>query len=155
MTQEFVAQNPHFESVVHDIVERHGLARTLGYRVDLVEPGRVDLLLDAGPHVSQQHGYVHAGAITAVVDTACGCAAISLAKPGREVVTVEFKVNFINPARADRFRCIGRVIKAGRTLSLCEGEVWPADGDGPMVAKMQTTMMVWLPDARRSENTES
>lgn len=149
MIGKMVVHNPDYEAVVRQIVAHHGLARTLGYRVDRVEPGRVDLLLESGPHLSQQHGYTHAGALTAVVDTACGCAAISLARTGHEVLTVEFKVNFINPARGVRFRCIGRVIKAGRTLSLCEGEVWPADGDGPLIAKMQTTMMTWKPDDDR------
>jgi uncharacterized protein (TIGR00369 family) len=92
---------------------------------------------------------VHAGAITAVADSACGYAAASLMPADRDVLTVEFKVNLLSPARGDRFRATGEVVRAGRTLTVCSAEVvaWADNGTGEpeaslvRVALMQATMM--------------
>lgn len=121
-----------------------GLMRTLGAELVAVESGLVRIALQPRPELTQQHGYIHAGAITSVVDSACGYAALSVAPAGCEVLTVEFKVNFMRPAQADRFLAIGRVIKAGRTLTICQGEVIGerADGSEPVtIALMQATVM--------------
>jgi uncharacterized protein (TIGR00369 family) len=94
--------------------------------------------------LTQQHGFVHAGIITAIVDSACGYAALSLMPPGVGVLTIEFKVNLLNPAAGIRFVARGQVVKPGRTIMVCTGEVVAerADGTQQTVALMQATMMV-------------
>ena len=94
--------------------------------------------------LSQQHGYLHAGAVTSIVDSACGYAALTQAPPDREVVTAEFKINLMRPALGRRFLAIGRVQNAGRTLTVCTGEVraYPGEGeDFKVVALMQATIV--------------
>ena len=119
-----------------------GLMATLGAELVHVSPGEVHIAWRRRAELSQQHGYMHAGAVTSVVDTACGYAALTVAPPGHEVLTVEFKVNFMRPALADRFLAIGKVIKAGKTLTVCQGEVTAEQGAGQtVVALMQATIM--------------
>jgi len=116
--------------------------RTLGAELIHVAHGEVHIALHPRPEFSQQHGYVHAGALTSVVDTACGYAAMTVAPGGHEVLTVEFKVNFMRPAVADRFLAIGKVIKAGKTLTVCHGEIIGERGPGQdSIAIMQATIM--------------
>ncbi|MEG0226973.1 MAG: PaaI family thioesterase, partial [Comamonas sp.] len=86
-----------------------GLMQTLGATLTLVEDGEVHIALPFSAHLSQQHGYVHAGAVTSVVDSACGYAALTRAAPGQEIVTAEFKINFLRPALGERFVAVGRV----------------------------------------------
>ncbi|MGH3319213.1 MAG: PaaI family thioesterase [Streptosporangiaceae bacterium] len=117
--------------------------RTLGVEVVDLARGRVTLDLPFRADLCQQQGYVHAGALTSVVDSACGYAALSAMPPGREVLTVEFKVNLLAPGRAERFRATGIVVRSGRTLTICRGEVTAIAGGKPgsLVAVMQATMM--------------
>jgi uncharacterized protein (TIGR00369 family) len=127
---------------------RQPLMKTLGAELTQVKPGEVHIEV---PHLTantQQHGYMHGGAVTSIVDSACGYAALSLMPPGQEVVTVEFKVNFLSPAKGERFVAVGRVVKPGRTLTVCTGEVlaYPAGGGEPKaVAVMQATMIAVSP----------
>jgi len=117
---------------------------TLGASLEFVDEGEVRIALPFSSHISQQHGYVHAGAITSVVDSACGYAALTKAPAGCEVVSVEFKINLLRPALGKRFLAIGRVVNAGRTLTVCAGELhaFAADNSGyKVVALMQATMM--------------
>ena len=115
---------------------------SLGAQLTHVAPGEVHIEMPGSPQWSQQHGYLHAGAITSIVDSACGYAALTLMPEGFEVLTVEFKVNLLSPAIGPRFRAVGRVLRAGRTISVCSGEVLALDGQGPKtVALMQATMM--------------
>ena len=108
----------------------------------------VHIAMPFSPHLSQQHGYVHAGAITSIVDSACGYAALTKAPQGGEVVTAEFKTNFMRPALGDRFLAIGRVQSSGRSLTVCTGEVRAftgADAAYKVVALMQATMVNVVP----------
>lgn len=105
-----------------------GLMETLGAELVHVADGEVRIALYPRHELSQQHGYVHAGALTSVVDSACGYAALTAAPPGSDVLTVEFKINFMRPAVAERFLAIGRVIKSGKTLTVCHGEVLAEQG---------------------------
>lgn len=122
-----------------------GLMRTLGAELVSVNDGEVCIALPFSAHLSQQHGYVHAGAITSIVDSACGYAALTKAPPGFEVVTAEFKINLMRPAIGHRFVAIGKVRSAGRLLTICTGEVRAfADADTPdckVVALMQATIV--------------
>lgn len=120
-----------------------GLMTTLGARLVSVAAGEVVIELFPTPGLTQQHGYMHAGAITSVVDSACGYAALSLADADHEVLTIEFKVNFMRPAKAERFIATGKVVKAGRTISVCQGEVIAQTaGTASSIALMQATMML-------------
>src|SRR5687768_5395528 len=123
--------------------------RTLGVTLERVAPGEVDLALPFRTELTQQHGFLHAGIVTAVVDSACGYAALSLMETGAAVLSVEFKVQLLAPARGEWFRGSGRVIRAGRTLTVVMGELRalaqqpaePAGNDGEVVAVMTGTMM--------------
>ena len=119
-----------------------GLMTTLGAELVLIAPGEVRIALLPRPELSQQHGYIHAGALTSVLDSACGYAALTVAPTGLDVLTVEFKINFVRPAVADRFVAIGKVAKAGKTLTVCQGEVVGERGSRrETVAVMQATII--------------
>lgn len=119
-----------------------GLMTTLGAELVLIAPGEVRIALLPRPELSQQHGYIHAGALTSVLDSACGYAALTVAPVGLDVLTVEFKINFVRPAVADRFVAIGKVAKAGKTLTVCQGEVVGERGSRrETVAVMQATII--------------
>lgn len=121
---------------------RQTIMQSLGARLVDVRPGLVSIVAPFNGDFTQQHGFMHAGAITAIVDSACGYAAYSLMPPDTEVLTVEFKVNLLSPARGDQFIATGRVVKHGRTLTFCEGEVRAKSGDDErLIATMSTTMM--------------
>jgi uncharacterized protein (TIGR00369 family) len=119
-----------------------GLMTTLGAQLVQVSPGEVQIELLPRPDLSQQRGYIHAGALTSVLDSACGYAALTVAPAGFDVLTVEFKINFMRPAVADRFMAVGKVRKAGKTLTVCEGEVIGVRGtERTAIAVMQATIM--------------
>jgi uncharacterized protein (TIGR00369 family) len=123
--------------------------RMLDVTLERIAPGEVTLTLPFRPDLTQQHGFLHAGVVTAVVDSACGYAALTLMEPGVAVLSVEFKVQLLSPARGTWFRALGRVVRAGRTLTVVMGELRalarpPADsvmGEGEVVALMTGTMM--------------
>lgn len=130
------------EKLVSDSFHAQGLMRTLGAELALVADGEVHIALPFSPALSQQHGYVHAGAVTSVVDSACGYAALTKAPAGFEVVTAEFKVNFLRPAIGERFLAIGKVVNAGKLLAVCTGEVRAFTGaSAKVVALMQATIV--------------
>jgi uncharacterized protein (TIGR00369 family) len=116
----------------------------LGAQLRLVEPGQTEIVLPYRQELSQQHGFIHAGIVTAVADSACGYAALSLMPPGVGVLTIEFKVNLLNPASGLRLVARGQVVKPGRTLMVCTGDVTAEQEDGAArpVALMQATIMV-------------
>ena len=119
-----------------------GLMKTLGAQLASVAEGEVHIALPFSAALSQQHGYVHAGAITSAVDSACGYAALTRAPAGCEVVTAEFKINFMRPAIGERFLAIGRVVSAGKLLTVCAGEVQALSGTGSkVIAVMQATIV--------------
>lgn len=101
--------------------------RLLGAELLGVEPGRVEIGLEFRDDLTQQHGALHAGATAAIADSACGYAALTLMEPGAAVLSVEYKVNMLAPAVGNRFVAVGRVVRAGRTLTVCTGEVRAAD----------------------------
>ena len=119
-----------------------GLMATLGATLGRVEAGRVEIILPVSATVSQQHGFVHGGAVAAVADSAAGYAALSLAPAGVEVLTTEFKINFVAPAAGERLVARGRVVKAGRTLTLTQTEVFAETaGQEKLVALLTATLM--------------
>ncbi len=121
---------------------RQGLMATLGASLGEVAPGRVEVLLTPGPAVSQQHGFVHAGAVSAIADSAAGYAGLTLMPADAGILTAEFKINLLAPAVGDRIVARGRVVKAGRTLTLAQAEVFAqADGREKLVAFLSATLM--------------
>ena len=119
-----------------------GLMRTLGASLRQVVDGEVQIALPYDKALSQQHGFLHAGAVTSVVDSAVGYAALTKAPPGYEVVTAEFKINLLRPAIGDRFVAIGKVQNAGKMLTVCTGEVHAFTGEtSKVVALMQATIV--------------
>jgi len=122
--------------------DRQLFMRTIGARLLSVEPGQVVIEWPFSSSLTQQHGFLHAGVVAAVADSACGYAALSLMPQGAGVLSVEFKVNLLRPAAGERFRAIGKVVRAGRTLSVCGAEVQAQQaGQETTIAVMQGTMM--------------
>lgn len=121
---------------------KQGLMATLGATLLLVAEGDVQIVLTPGDAVCQQHGFVHAGAVSAIADSAAGYAALTLMPPERGVLTTEFKINLLAPAMGERIIARGRVIKAGRTLTLAQADVVAEqDGRERLVAYLTATMM--------------
>jgi len=119
--------------------DRQGMMTTLGVEVTAVEPGRVEMSLRHDDRFTQQHGFLHAGAVASVLDTACGYAAFSVMPPEAAVLTATYTVNLLAPAAGERFTITGEVVRAGRTLVVCRGEAF-TDGDQRPFAVMQATM---------------
>ena len=136
-------QDPNFEARVRASFARQNLNRLIGATLTGVAPGAVEITLPFREDLSQQHGFVHGGIVGAIVDSACGYAALTLSPPDAEVLTVEFKINFVAPARGDRMIARGRVTKPGRTLSVCAGDVFGvSEGEERLIATTLATMMV-------------
>ena len=125
---------------MRDSFVRQRFMATLGATLDVVRPGEVHIGFAHREDLTQQHGYLHAGVLASVSDSACGYAALSLMEPGCGVLSVEFKINMLAPASAARFVAIGRVVRSGRTITVCSGEVRAEYGTSPL-AVMQATMM--------------
>jgi uncharacterized protein (TIGR00369 family) len=119
--------------------ERQGMMTTLGVRLASVERGQVTLALGHDPRFTQQHGFMHAGAVAAVLDTACGYAAFSVMPPEAAVLTVSYSINLMAPAAGETFTMTGSVLRAGRTLVTCRGEAFADERAAPFAA-MQATM---------------
>jgi uncharacterized protein (TIGR00369 family) len=115
---------------------------TLGATLGGISPGFVEIVLRPDPSISQQHGFVHAGAVSAIADTAAGYAALTLMPAGRGVLTTEFKINLMAPAVGDRIFARGKVVKAGRTLTVAQTEVFAETaGQEKLIALLTATMM--------------
>lgn len=119
--------------------DRQGMMTTLGVEVTAVEPGRVEMSLRHDDRFTQQHGFLHAGAVASVLDTACGYAAYSVMPPEAAVLTATYTINLLAPAAGERFTITGEVVRAGRTLVVCRGEAFADSGKRPF-AVMQATM---------------
>ena len=140
--KRFDPRDPSYECRVRASFARQRVMHTIGARLVRVEPGEVELELPFREDLTQQHGFLHAGIVTTLVDSACGYAALSLMDAESAVLSVEYKVNLLAPAVGDRMRAVGRVVKPGRTLLVCTGEVTAVTGEAEsVVTMMQTTMM--------------
>ncbi|MFD5122475.1 PaaI family thioesterase [Streptomyces sp. NPDC058385] len=115
----------------------------LGARLTRIAPGVVHIVLPARPEVTQQHGYFHAGATSSIADSAGGYAAFTLFPENTDVLTVEYKINLLAPALGNHLEAVGTVLKAGRTLTVCQLEVFAAQDDGArkLVANGQQTLI--------------
>jgi uncharacterized protein (TIGR00369 family) len=135
-------KNPDFERLVRESFSKQEVMETLGARLARVAPGEVEIELPYRASLTQQHGFLHAGVVTAALDSSCGYAAFSLMPPGAGVLSVEFKVNLLAPAKGDRLVARGRVVRAGRTISVCQADgVMVSGGEEVPVATMLATIM--------------
>lgn len=145
--------DPEYDARVRASFAKQQLMATLGVSIAEVAPGRVTLRLPFRADLTQQHGFLHAGAIAALADSACGYAALSLMPRDAAVLSIEFKINMLSPARGAMFVARGEVVRAGRTITVCRADVL-ASGEtaeagtgagaataGTLVATMQATMM--------------
>ena len=138
----FQPGDPAYESRVRASFARQSMMTVLGASLERVAPGEVDIRLPFRADLTQQHGFLHAGVTTTIADSACGYAALSLMEPGAGVLSVEFKINMLAPATGAHFVAIGRVVRSGRTLTVCRADVFSVKPDGEkLVATMQGTMM--------------
>jgi uncharacterized protein (TIGR00369 family) len=139
---DFAPQETDFEARVRASFARQRVMETIGARLSRVAPGEVEIELRFREDLTQQHGYLHAGIVAAVVDSACGYAALSLAPAGVEVLSIEFKLNLLSPARGERFVARARVRRAGRNVTVCAGDLYAVEGASEkVVATMLATMM--------------
>ena len=127
------------EARVRASLARQGMMATLGVELIAIERGRVQMALRHDDRLTQQHGFLHAGAVAAVLDSACGYAAYSVMPPEASVLTVTYTINLLAPAAGLRFTMTGQVVRAGRTLVVCRGEAFADDASRPFAA-MQATM---------------
>lgn len=133
---------PDFLERMQESFSRQKVMTTLGATLHHVSPGRVEIAMPFQEALTQQHGFLHAGVITTIVDSACGYAAYTLMPPDASVLTVEYHVNFLSPAQGTQFLARGTVIKAGRTLTVCSGEVLAWNGsEEKLIATMSATVM--------------
>ena len=138
----FAPVDPNFAARVRESFARQGAMRTIGAVLGDVQPGYCAIELAPGPAISQQHGFVHAGIVAAIVDSAGGYAGFTLFPADASVLTVEFKLNLLAPAQGERLVAEGFVVKSGRTLTITRGEVHAIDGPRrTLVALMQQTLM--------------
>lgn len=127
---------------VQDSFALQGAMQTLGAQITHLAAGAVDIGFDWAPGLTQQHGFIHAGMLSAALDSACGYAGFSLMPEDAGVLTIEFKINLLAPAQGQRFRCEGRVLKPGRTIVVAEGRAYAIDhGQEKLCATMQCTLM--------------
>jgi uncharacterized protein (TIGR00369 family) len=124
----FTPRDPDWEARVRASIARQAFMTMLGVEIAHLAPGEVDLALPYRADLTQQHGYFHAGGTATIADSAAGYAALSLYPKGTGVLTTEFKVNLLNPAKGERLVARGRVIKPGRTLTVCRSDVVGIEG---------------------------
>ena len=131
-----------FERRVRESFALQGAMTTLGAELTHLAAGEVDISLDWAAGLTQQHGFLHAGMVSTALDSACGYAGLTMMPANAAVLTIEFKVNLLAPAKGQRFRMEGRVIKPGRTITVTEGRAYAIDdGKEKLIATMACTLM--------------
>lgn len=139
---DFTPQDPYFETRVRENFSRQTMMHTIGATMTRVEPGLVAIELPFRADLCQQNGFLHGGVVTMIADSACGYAASTLIPANQDVLAVEFKVNLLSPAVGEKLVAVGRVIRAGRTLTVCAAEVTALSEDvNKVIAIMQGTVI--------------
>lgn len=127
---------------IEESFNRQGLAKALGFEMISAEKGRVEFAVPMSERVTQQQGAMHGGALGALADISCGYAALTVAPEGMEVTSVEYKINFAAAATGERVHCVGEVKRAGRTLAVCQAELFDVkEGERKSCGFMQATMI--------------
>ena len=134
--------NPNFDQEVRRSFAQQSVMNLIGASLSLVEPGIIEITLPYRRDLTQQNGYLHAGIVTTIADSACGYAAFTLMPSGAGVLSVEFKVNLLRPAKGDAFVARAEVIKPGKTLTVVRADVFALSEAGrTLIATMQGTMI--------------
>ncbi len=142
MENSFTPKNPQYKERVQLSFDRQQVMSTLGASIIAIEAGKVSIRMPYSQTLTQQHGFIHAGIISTVLDSACGYAAFSLMPENAAVLTIEYKINLLSPAKGDWFEAIGIVKKPGRNVTVADGEVYAHSGEGKkLVASMVGTLM--------------
>jgi uncharacterized protein (TIGR00369 family) len=126
--------------------DRQQMMQTIGATLDTVAPGRAEISLPFRADLTQQHGYLHAGVVATIADSACGYAAYTLMPADGSVLTVEYKINLLAPARGDRFVARAAVIRPGRTLTVAEADVYACTGDSEVRTATMLATLIALPN---------
>jgi len=138
----FEPQDPEYEKRVRESFGRQQVMQAIGASLTRILPGTVEIVLPFRGDLTQQHGFLHAGIISTIADSACGYAAYSLMPADAAVLTIEYKVNFLSPAQGDRMVARARVTKPGRTVSVCTCDVFAVtNGRERIIATMLGTLM--------------
>ena len=138
----FKPKDPQHRSRVEASFNQQQVMKTLSVEIESLQPGEIELIMPYGVAYTQQHGFMHAGIIATVLDNACGYAAFSLMPDDAAILTVEFKTNLLAPARGERFLFRGKVVKPGRTITVCEAQAFAVGGgEEKLVATMTGTLM--------------
>ncbi|MBU17340.1 MAG: phenylacetic acid degradation protein [Chloroflexi bacterium] len=139
----FEPRDPEFEAKVRSSFANQTAMQTLGAVMGKVEPGQVEIEMPFQAGLTQQHGFIHGGIVTSILDSACWYAAFSLIAPDSAVLTVEYKVNFMAPAKGERLVSRGQVLRPGASITVCKGDVVAYDGgEEKLVTTMLMTMMI-------------
>ncbi len=142
MTTEFIPADENYRKKVEKSFDRQQAMDTIGIMLEKVDPGRVVLNMPYNKAYTQQHGFVHAGILSTALDSACGYAAFSLMPKEAAVLSIEYKVNFLAPAKGEAFVITGQVLKAGKTVTVCQAEAYALKGGKKkLVAQMTGTIM--------------
>ena len=141
-----MAHDDGYQERIRSSFAKQGLMKTIGATLEHVSSGVVEVAMRPTDATSQQHGFTHAGAVAAIADSAAGYAALSLMPPGTGVLTTEFKINLVAPAAGNRIVARGRVVKAGRTLTLAQTEVFAEAGEEKKLIALLTATMMTIAD---------
>ena len=142
MQGQFQPASPDYREQVIESFGRQAVMETMNVSLSEIEPGGVVLEFPYQASLTQQHGFIHAGVVSTVLDSACGYAAFSLMPDDAAVLTIEFKVNLLSPAQGDKFRAVGKVKKAGRNITVTEADLYACSDKGEkLVASMTGTIM--------------
>lgn len=137
-----IPPEPNFAERVRNSFARQRAMATLGITLARIAPGEVELRIPYQEGLTQQHGFLHAGITATMADSACGYAAFTLMPADAAVLSVEYKINLLAPAQGEEFVARARVLRAGRTLSVCSAEVVAVrGGQETPIAVMQATIM--------------
>jgi uncharacterized protein (TIGR00369 family) len=135
-------RNPSYADEITESFSKQTIMGLIGAELSRVEPGLIEITLPYRADLAQQHGYLHAGIVTTIADSACGYAAYSLMPPNSEVLSVEFKVNLLRPAKGETFSAVAEVVKSGKTLTVVRADVFAIDQDRrDLIATMLGTMI--------------
>jgi len=137
------ARNTNFAEEIKQSFAKQTIMELIGAQLTRVEPGIIEILLPYRADLAQQHGYLHAGIVTTIADSACGYAAYSLMPANSEVLSVEFKVNLLLPAKGEMFLASAEVVKSGKTLTVVRADVFSLgqEGERTLIATMLGTMI--------------
>jgi uncharacterized protein (TIGR00369 family) len=144
LMSDFIVRDPDFEARIRDSFDRQGFMRHMGASIEELVPGRCVVSLPYRDEVGQQHGYFHGGAVGAVADNAGAYAAFTLIEAGQSMLTVEYKLNLLRPAAGERLRSVGQVIRAGRSLTVSQVDVFAVRDGGGGEAHCATALVTMM-----------